>query len=75
MQFYSSFICNAGLANWGLTVQDSKLQTNTVEHYPKAVRLWDSEWMDGTHKGVIREQIKSPKDQEMLIVTQMYIQL
>lgn len=56
-------------------MQGSKLQTNTVEHYPKAVRLWDSHWMDGTHKGVVREQIKSPKDQEMLIVTQMYIQL
>lgn len=56
-------------------MQGSKLQTNTVEHYPKAVSLWDSERMDGTHKGVVREQIKSPKDQEMLVVTQMYIQL
>lgn len=75
MQFYSPFICNAGLANWDSTVQGSKLQTNTAEQYPKAVRLWDSEWKDGTHKGVVREQIKNPKGQEMLIVTQMYIQL
>lgn len=52
-----------------------KLQTNTAEHYPKAVRLWDPEWKDGAHKGVVREQIKNPKGQEMLIVTQMYIQL
>ena len=75
MQFYSSFICNAGLANWDLTVQGSKLQTNTVEHYPKAVRLGFR--VDGwfTHKGVAREQITSPKGQEMVAVTRVYIQL
>ena len=69
MQFYSSFICNAELANGDSTVKDSKYQTKVVKCYPETVRLWDSEWMDGTHKIVVSEQTNNPKDQEMLIAT------
>lgn len=50
-------------------MQDPKYQTMIVKCHPKTVRLWDSEWMDGTHKIVVSEQTNSPKDQEMLIAT------